>query len=73
MARRQAQRMIVEHAVVVFRHHLLSTPLQVADGLCTANLVDGTVLDDVVDDDTVVDGQSYVGRDCEDVLCVAMD
>eukprot|EP00974_Lingulodinium_polyedra_P057779 5563875-Lingulodinium_polyedra.AAC.1 len=51
---------------------LVHTP-QVVDGLCNANLVDGTVVDDAVDDGTVVDGQSYVGKECEDVLCATMD
>eukprot|EP00974_Lingulodinium_polyedra_P080891 7836704-Lingulodinium_polyedra.AAC.1 len=47
--------------------------LQIADGICNANLVDGTVVHDSVDDDMVVDGQSDVGKDCEDVLCATMD
>eukprot|EP00974_Lingulodinium_polyedra_P106253 10283023-Lingulodinium_polyedra.AAC.1 len=67
MARRQAHMMIVEHAVFEIRHHLLSThTLQVADGLCMANL-------DTVDDDTAVDGQAGVGNYCEVVLCARMD
>eukprot|EP00974_Lingulodinium_polyedra_P021144 2042136-Lingulodinium_polyedra.AAC.1 len=47
--------------------------LQVADGICNANLVDGTVVDDSVDADTVVDGQSFVGKGCEDALCATKD
>eukprot|EP00974_Lingulodinium_polyedra_P112299 10863926-Lingulodinium_polyedra.AAC.1 len=47
--------------------------LQIADGLCNANLVDGAVVDDIVDADTVVDGHADVGKDCERALCATMD
>eukprot|EP00974_Lingulodinium_polyedra_P116707 11160200-Lingulodinium_polyedra.AAC.1 len=54
-------------------HGKTSNTLQVADGLCYANFVDGTVVDDTPDDDTVVDRQAYVGKYCQDALRATMD
>eukprot|EP00974_Lingulodinium_polyedra_P111046 10740785-Lingulodinium_polyedra.AAC.1 len=47
--------------------------LLVADGISKSNLDHGTVVGDIVDDDTVVDGQSDVGEYCEYALCATMD